>query len=62
MGITVADPGFPIGGRRPPTHTLFGEKVYENERNGSCWGAAPWIRQWVTFSIVGFTVNTSRMK
>ena len=36
---------FPLGGRRPvrghqpPTHTLFGENVCENERNGSCWGA-----------------------
>ena len=37
----VADPGFPVGGRRPvggggrqpPTHTLFSENVCENERN-----------------------------
>ena len=43
--MPVADPGFPIGGRRPvggrqpPTRTLFDENVCENERNGSCWGA-----------------------
>ena len=35
----VADPGFPVGGRQPigghqpPTHTLFGKNVCENERN-----------------------------
>ena len=36
----VADPGFsvgggtdPLGGRQPPTHTLFGENIRENERN-----------------------------
>ena len=23
----------PLGGRQPPTHTLFGENVCENERN-----------------------------
>ena len=52
---TVADPGFPVGGRRPvggrqpPMHMLFSENVCENERIGSCWGGAPaappWIRQ-----------------
>ena len=40
----VADPGFPVGGRRPvggrqpPTRTLFSENICENERNGSRWG------------------------
>ena len=36
----VADPGFPVGGaptrwggRQPPTRTLFGKNVCENERN-----------------------------
>ena len=46
MGCSVADPGFPVGGgadplgggRRPPTHTLFGKNECENKRNGSCWG------------------------
>ena len=36
------------GGHRPPTRTLFGKNICENERNGSCWGAPaapPWIRQ-----------------
>ena len=28
----------PIGGHQPPMHTLFGENICENERNGSCWG------------------------
>ena len=28
------------GGRQPPTRTLFGENVCENERNLSCWGGA----------------------
>ena len=43
--LTVADPGFsvgggadPLGGRRPPTRTLFGENICENERIGSCCG------------------------
>ena len=31
----MADPGFPIGGRRPPTQAFFGENVCENERIGS---------------------------
>ena len=43
---SVADPGFPVGGgvlthwggHQPLMHTLFGENVCENERNGSCWG------------------------
>ena len=45
--ITVADPGFPVGGRGPPTWALFGENVCENERIGShggggaCAGHAP---------------------
>ena len=32
---SVADPGFPVGGRRPPMRILFSE----NERIGFCWGA-----------------------
>ena len=36
---TVADPGFPLGGRQCPTQALFGENVSENERIGSRWGA-----------------------
>ena len=35
MGISVADPGFPVGGRGPPTWAPFGENVCENERIGS---------------------------
>ena len=31
---------FPLGGRRPPTHTLFSKNICENKRNGSCWGGA----------------------
>ena len=45
IAYSVADPGFPIGGgtnplggHQPPTHTLFGKNVCENERNWSCWG------------------------
>ena len=48
----VADPGFPmgggadpLGGHQPPTHTLFGENVCENKRNGSCWGGGGMHRQ-----------------
>ena len=33
---------FPLGGCQPPMHTLFGENVCENERNGSCWGGMHW--------------------
>ena len=42
---SVADPGFPVGGRgpvggsRPSTWSLFGENVGEKERIGSCRGA-----------------------
>ena len=32
---TVADPGFPVGGRGPSTRALFSENVCENERIGS---------------------------
>ena len=32
---SVADPGFPVGGRGPPTWALFGENVCKNERIGS---------------------------
>ena len=35
---TVADPGFPVGGRRPPMLALFGKNICKNERIGSCWG------------------------
>ena len=46
--LTVADPGFPVEGHRPPTQALFSENICENERIGSCWeGGAPSIRQWV---------------
>ena len=31
----MADPGFPVGGREPPTQALFSENVYKNERIGS---------------------------
>ena len=37
---SVADPGFPVGGRGPPTWALFGENVCENERIGSHRGGA----------------------
>ena len=37
--FTVADPGFPVGGRGPPMQALFGKNVCENERIGS-WGGA----------------------
>ena len=57
----VADPGFPVGGRRPLTRTLFGENVCENERNGSCWGGGgaggdPWIRQCNVHSSVSLRI------
>ena len=45
--VSVADPGFPVGGRGPirghgpPIRALFGENVCENERVGSCRGRAP---------------------
>ena len=29
---------FPLGGRQPLMHTLFGKNVCKSERNGSCWG------------------------
>ena len=32
LEYTVADPGFPVGGRGPPTWVLFGKNVCENER------------------------------
>ena len=45
--MTVADPGFPIGGHGPirggcgpPTRALFGKNVCKNERIGSCRGCA----------------------
>ena len=41
LSSAVADPGFPIGGRGPPTRALFGENVCKNERIGSCRGRAP---------------------
>ena len=31
----------PLGRGRPPTQTLFGENVCENERIGPCRGCAP---------------------
>ena len=53
---SVADPGFPVGGRRavggsqPPTQAIFSKNVCENKRIESCGGphagGAPWIRQW----------------
>ena len=40
--ITVADPGFPVRGRRgPPIRALFGENVCENKRIGSRRGRTP---------------------
>ena len=39
----MADPGFPVGGRQPPTHTLFGKNICENKRIGSCWGGVPGV-------------------
>ena len=39
--MTVADPGFPVGGHAPigghgpPMQALFGENVFKNERIGS---------------------------
>ena len=30
---------FPLWGRRPPMHTLFGKNVCENKRNGPVGGA-----------------------
>ena len=41
--ITVADPGFPVGGggRGRPTWALFGENVCKNERIGSHRGGMP---------------------
>ena len=47
--VSVADPGFPVGGcglirgHGPPTLALFGENVCENERIGSHGGCAPEI-------------------
>ena len=42
VSYSVADPGFPVGGRAPirgehgpPTWALFGENVCKNERIGS---------------------------
>ena len=34
----VADPGFPIRGRRRPMRALFAEDKCENEKIGYCWG------------------------
>ena len=34
IALAVADPGFPVEGRGPPTRVLFGENVCENERIG----------------------------
>ena len=50
--MSVADPGFSVGGgRQPPTRMLFGQNICRNERIGSCWGGAPWIRQCMLKSI-----------
>ena len=35
LPVTVADQGFPVGGRGPPMQVLFGKNVCENERIGS---------------------------
>ena len=35
LSITVADPGFSVGGLEPPTQALLGGNVWENERIGS---------------------------
>ena len=32
LHTTVADPGFPVGGRGPPTWVLFSKNVCKNER------------------------------
>ena len=42
--LTVADPGFPVGGRGrgPLTRALFGENVCTNERIGSHRGPCTW--------------------
>ena len=37
---SATDPGFPVGGRRPPTRALFGGNVCENKRIWSHW--VPW--------------------
>ena len=49
LSISVADPGFSIGGcapvrggRGPPMWALFGENVCENERIGSHRGGMHW--------------------
>ena len=57
--LTVADPGFPVGGRRPHwgrqplSQVLFGKNVCENERIGSHCGevasGAPWICHWLRY-------------
>ena len=41
LRAAVADPGFPVGGRRPPTRMLFGENECENKRIGSHLGRGP---------------------
>ena len=49
VDLSVADPGFPVGGRapsrlggcQPPMWVLFGKNICENERIGSRWGGAP---------------------
>ena len=38
---TVADPGFPVGGRGPPTQVLFTENVCKSKRIWSHRGRAP---------------------
>ena len=42
LNRSVADPGSPVGGGRPPpTWVLFGKNICKNERIGSCFGGAP---------------------
>ena len=73
--MSVADPGFPVGGRRPPTRVLFGGNVCQNERIGSHWrgggvraGGTPWIRQCMyiqldyrlSFKPISFLLETNK--
>ena len=60
--LTVADPGFSVGGRRPverrnpPTRAFFSGNVCENERIGSQWERSPWIGQCFNFPL--FFIST----